>query len=335
MPDSWAISGRDLHLDLGRSGRRVALERALREAVQSGRLAPGTLLPPSRALAGDLGIARNTVAEAYTQLVAEGWLTARQGSGTRVADRSRRTGPVRAAPTAGRSGARSPPLAYDLRAGLPRRRGVPAHGEWLAAARTALGRAPSSAFRYADPQGLPELRAALAGYLARTRGVRVTPERVVVVRGLRAGPLRAGRRTAPARRAARGRGVPRPADAPGDPGRRGPAPGRPAGRRGGRGAAGRGRRRRPAHPGPPVPAGIALEHRAAFVQWARAHRRRAGRGRLRRRVPLRPAAARRDAGAGPRPRRLRRHGEQGAGARGAGWPGWCRPSTSWRRWSPS
>jgi GntR family transcriptional regulator / MocR family aminotransferase len=62
MPDSWAISGRDLHLDLGRSGRRVALERALREAVQSGRLAPGTLLPPSRALAGDLGIARNTVA---------------------------------------------------------------------------------------------------------------------------------------------------------------------------------------------------------------------------------------------------------------------------------
>ena len=85
MPDSWAISGRDLHLDLGRSGRRAALERALREAVQSGRLAPGTLLPPSRALAGDLGIARNTVAEAYTQLVAEGWLTARQGSGTRVA----------------------------------------------------------------------------------------------------------------------------------------------------------------------------------------------------------------------------------------------------------
>src|SRR6185312_3756880 len=85
VPDDWAISGRDLHLDLGRSGRRAALEQALREAVQSGRLAPGTLLPPSRALASDLGIARNTVAEAYTQLVAEGWLTARQGSGTRVA----------------------------------------------------------------------------------------------------------------------------------------------------------------------------------------------------------------------------------------------------------
>src|SRR6185503_2283888 len=57
------------------------------------------------------------------------------------------------------------------------------HGEWLTAARTALGRAPSSAYGYADPQGLPELRAALAGYLARTRGVRVTPERVVVCAG--------------------------------------------------------------------------------------------------------------------------------------------------------
>src|SRR5262245_38433399 len=86
VPDDWAISGRDLHLDLGRSGRRAALEQALRAAVQSGRLAQGTLLPPSRALASDLGIARNTVAEAYTQLVAEGWLTARQGSGTRVAE---------------------------------------------------------------------------------------------------------------------------------------------------------------------------------------------------------------------------------------------------------
>lgn len=64
---------------------RAGLEAALREAVQTGRLGPGTRLPSSRGLASDLGIARNTVAEAYGQLVAEGWLTARQGSGTRVA----------------------------------------------------------------------------------------------------------------------------------------------------------------------------------------------------------------------------------------------------------
>src|SRR5579862_6507325 len=85
MDKTWAISGVDLHLEL--SGHRVrgGLEAALREAVQAGRLAPGTRLPSSRALAIDLGIARNTIAEAYAQLIAEGWLTARQGSGTRVA----------------------------------------------------------------------------------------------------------------------------------------------------------------------------------------------------------------------------------------------------------
>jgi GntR family transcriptional regulator/MocR family aminotransferase len=210
MPESWAISGRDLHLDLGRSGRREALERALREAVQSGRLLPGTLLPPSRALAGDLGIARNTVAEAYTQLVAEGWLTARQGSGTRVAAQSS-LGAVRGRVAGAGVGARLqqgdipptksqqgdiPPVRpsaqpralptssalYNLRAGFPDVAAFP-RTEWLAAARTALAAAPSSAYGYGDPAGVPELRAALAGYLARTRGVRVTPDRVVVCAG--------------------------------------------------------------------------------------------------------------------------------------------------------
>jgi GntR family transcriptional regulator / MocR family aminotransferase len=206
MPQPWAISGRDLHLDLGRSGRRVALEQALREAVQSGRLPPGTPLPPSRALASDLGIARNTVAEAYTQLVAEGWLTARQGSGTQVAAQSQTA--VMAGAAGGRAGGgaaaplqegdtpptesqqgdippirpTAPALRYDLRAGFPDVAAFP-HTEWLAAARTALAAAPSSTYGYGDRQGMPELRTALAGYLARTRGVRVTPDRVVVCAG--------------------------------------------------------------------------------------------------------------------------------------------------------
>ncbi|MGW4566652.1 GntR family transcriptional regulator, partial [Streptomyces sp. NPDC004561] len=93
MMESWVNSaeriGADLHLELsGPGGRRAALIGALREAVRSGRLAPGTRLPPYRSLAADLGVARNTVADAYAELVAEGWLTARQGSGTRVADRA-------------------------------------------------------------------------------------------------------------------------------------------------------------------------------------------------------------------------------------------------------
>src|SRR6201991_909904 len=89
--DSWANPGsRDLHLDLrqtiipGTRGARDLLLTALRDAVRSGRLAPGTMLPPSRTLATDLGLARNTVAEAYAELVAEGWLASRQGAGTWV-----------------------------------------------------------------------------------------------------------------------------------------------------------------------------------------------------------------------------------------------------------
>ncbi|MFD6712167.1 GntR family transcriptional regulator, partial [Streptomyces roseolus] len=88
MRDDWATFGADLHLDLRGTRLRAGLMDALREAVRSGRLAPGTRLPSSRQLAADLGVARNTVADAYAELVAEGWLTARQGSGTRVARRA-------------------------------------------------------------------------------------------------------------------------------------------------------------------------------------------------------------------------------------------------------
>ncbi|MEU8531289.1 winged helix-turn-helix domain-containing protein, partial [Streptomyces sp. NPDC048629] len=89
MASDWATFGADLHLDLhGTTGLRTGLMDALRDAVRTGRLAPDTRLPSSRQLASDLGIARNTVADAYADLVAEGWLTARQGSGTRVARRA-------------------------------------------------------------------------------------------------------------------------------------------------------------------------------------------------------------------------------------------------------
>ncbi|NEC23320.1 GntR family transcriptional regulator, partial [Streptomyces parvus] len=79
MTDSWVnsaeILGSDLPLELSGTGnRRALLMDALREAVRSGRLAPGTRLPPYRSLAADLGLARNTVADAYAELVAEGWL---------------------------------------------------------------------------------------------------------------------------------------------------------------------------------------------------------------------------------------------------------------------
>jgi GntR family transcriptional regulator/MocR family aminotransferase len=176
MAKTWANHGIDLHLDLG-PRVRAGLETALRDAVQSGRLHPGSRLPPSRTLAADLGIARNTVAEAYGQLVAEGWLTARTGSGTWVAQH-----PVPAREPAGIPTSDGTRLRYDLRPGVPDLSAFPRRA-WLAAARKALSAAPDHLLGYADPRGLPQLRTALADYLARARGVTVSPERIVVCAG--------------------------------------------------------------------------------------------------------------------------------------------------------
>ncbi|MGW5426641.1 MocR-like pyridoxine biosynthesis transcription factor PdxR [Streptomyces sp. NPDC004059] len=185
MTESWVNSaeriGADLHLELsGPGGRRAALTRALREAVRSGRLAPGTRLPPYRSLAADLGVARNTVADAYAELVAEGWLTARQGSGTRVADRAE---PLRHAV---RTPVRTPPRArgprHDLRQGAPDASAFP-RAAWSACYRRALQAAPNEAFGPGDPGGRRELREALTEYLARARGVRTEPDRIVICSG--------------------------------------------------------------------------------------------------------------------------------------------------------
>ncbi|KOG41828.1 PLP-dependent aminotransferase family protein [Streptomyces decoyicus] len=183
MPESWVNPaeslGADLHLELtGPGSRRAVLIRALRDAVRSGRLAPGTRLPPYRSLAADLGVARNTVADAYAELVAEGWLSARQGSGTTVAQRAEPLTPTRA--PAHRAPANCP--AHNLLQGRPDAASFP-RTAWLAAARRALTAAPNDAFGPGDPRGRPELRRALADYLARTRGVRTDPERLVICSG--------------------------------------------------------------------------------------------------------------------------------------------------------
>ena len=73
-------------------------------------------------------------------------------------------------------------VRYDLRPGRPDLTMFP-RAAWLAAARRALIAAPSDALGYGDPRGLDELRSALAGYLARARGVRVTPDRIVICAG--------------------------------------------------------------------------------------------------------------------------------------------------------
>ena len=108
-----SVAGLDLHLD--RPGGRVrdGVMEAIREAIRSGRLAPGIQLPSSRALAADLGVARNTVASAYAELIAEGWLTSQYGSCTLVAQRAAEAVPSVASPTnatgAAPTGPRLPP----------------------------------------------------------------------------------------------------------------------------------------------------------------------------------------------------------------------------------
>jgi len=178
MAETWAkIGGADLHLELSGTRVRASLETALRGALRAGRLRPGTRLPSSRALAADLGIARNTVAEVYSQLVAEGWLTAQAGAGTSVAARlASGQDPAAAA-------AAEPDVPrYDLRAGAPALSAFPRRA-WQATARRVLAAAPDYLLGYPDPRGLPQLRAALADYLARARGVVADPALIVICGG--------------------------------------------------------------------------------------------------------------------------------------------------------
>ncbi|WP_086701144.1 PLP-dependent aminotransferase family protein [Streptomyces tricolor] len=177
MDDFWSGVGVDLHLETDSAdGRRVGLERALRDAVRDGRLAPGTRLPATRRLAADLGISRGTAKAAYDQLVAEGYLTARQGSGTRVAELSA----VQTEEPGTDTRTRAP--RFDLRPGSPDVGAFPA-AAWLRALRRAIATAPSLAYDYGDPRGRIELRTALSGYLGRARGVLAPPERIVVTSG--------------------------------------------------------------------------------------------------------------------------------------------------------
>jgi GntR family transcriptional regulator/MocR family aminotransferase len=173
---SWAQHGAELLLDL-RDHRRAAVEEALRAAIRGGRLRGGDVLPSSRALAAESGLARNTIADAYAQLVAEGWLVARPGSGTRVADR------------AGTPPAETPEPAktprrwrYDLAPGAPDLSTFP-RAAWSRAAWQALAEAPDGYLDYPDPRGHLPLRQTLAGYLARVRGVRATPDQIVITSG--------------------------------------------------------------------------------------------------------------------------------------------------------
>lgn len=190
-----------MHLDFDGSGPlHGQLTRALKQAIAARRLVPGARLPATRELARDLGLSRNTVLAAYEQLGAEGFIEGRVGSGSYVADVAVR------APAPPGPRARKPVLAPFARSALeqradqpPGRRrrqlrynleyGVPLVTPALQSLwRRALGHAADDTdLDYPPAEGIPALRAALAGYLARRRGLVVDADDIVIVSGVQQG----------------------------------------------------------------------------------------------------------------------------------------------------
>ncbi len=162
---------RDLDETLG-----VQLSTQVRELVLAGTLAPGDRLPSTRALAAELGVARSVTEQAYDQLLAEGWLTARQGSGTFVAPGGSSPSPV----VRHRPPRPSTEALVTLDLGSPWI--DPRHRDgWRRAWREVSSLTPPAG--YPDPRGIPELRAALADRLARTRGLTVDPDELLLTAG--------------------------------------------------------------------------------------------------------------------------------------------------------
>jgi GntR family transcriptional regulator/MocR family aminotransferase len=170
--------GPQLLIELRGRRRRAQLEDRLRGMIRDGALAAGERLPSTRALAGDLGVSRRLVVDAYSQLLAEGYLVAEHGAGTYVAGADALS--EVAQPQAAER------LRYDFFPGNPDLASFP-RALWLRAVREVLRTAPAHAFGYPDPSGAIELRTALAGHLRRVRGVVADPQAIVITSGITQG----------------------------------------------------------------------------------------------------------------------------------------------------
>jgi GntR family transcriptional regulator/MocR family aminotransferase len=184
MMKSRTSSGLELLVELDRSGSEPLhrqLERSLRRAVRDGRLPPASSLPSTRLLAGQLGVSRGIVVEAYEQLVAEGYLVSRAGGTTRVARPA-----AAAAPGPRRPAIVPAAVDHDFRPGRPDVTAFP-RAEWLRSLRRVLGAAPSDRLSYLGGRGVPELGTSLAAYLNRVRGTAAEPADVIVCTGFAQG----------------------------------------------------------------------------------------------------------------------------------------------------
>ena len=170
--------------------RSVQIYEQLRNAIVEGRLTARDRLAPTRTVAAELGVSRSTVTEAYGRLSAEGYIEGRAGGGSVV-------GPVPLTPTRPRQRAEAltptPRAAgvrpynphpdihatFDLRPGSVDPSLFPV-AAWRRCILRALDEPPGP---YGDPAGTPELRAALATWVTRSRGVTAAADEVVVTSG--------------------------------------------------------------------------------------------------------------------------------------------------------
>jgi len=171
----------ELAIDLDRFGAGALhhqIETSIRQRIRSGALPAGVALPPTRALATELGVARGVVVEAYAQLVAEGYLTSRSGGYTQVASAAAATAPRPGRPAAPRLTRPVVDFGYGRcnLAAFPR-------AAWLRSVRRVLTEAPDERLGYLDGRGAVELRSALAAYLNRVRGTNADPETIVITNG--------------------------------------------------------------------------------------------------------------------------------------------------------
>lgn len=188
----------ELHIVLeGRRDLSSQLYRQLREAIRAGRLGRGEQLPPSRHLSDQLKVSRKTVAQAYARLTLDGLLVSRVGSGTFVSDpdppavaaRSA-TAPV-GAKLVQRWSDLPTPLRHPMPEGVSRFEFIGGyasktpfpHEEWRRCVVAALRDNVAAHGRYADTEGVPDLRHAIVRFAGLTRGVRCDAGDVLVTHG--------------------------------------------------------------------------------------------------------------------------------------------------------
>ncbi len=196
-----------LHLPIDRSSG-VPIHRQIyagvRRAILDGRLAPGQRAPSSRALAADLDVSRLPVLTAYDQLLHEGYLEGRAGSGTFVSgaipdDLLSLTRPREPAPPREnvRRGPRPLPPVPEYGGLGPFRMSLPAldrfpHAAWGRLVARHARSLTHAQMAYGDPAGVAALRAAIADHLVAARALRCTAAQILIVSGSQAAARLAG-----------------------------------------------------------------------------------------------------------------------------------------------